>query len=187
MTYLFMGVLLLFTFVGDHILSIFSKFIDCPNNNDLSVCLGVSLIVRVSLALFCLHCLILILILPRTYCSKVVNEACFLLKLLLVLGFTIAMMFVDNKYLKAYVEISVYVSFFFLVYQAVAIIDFSYIVNEKMVREYSRGNRCYGALLIIVSLVLLSLNIWLMVDQFLTFWISGILYLFILSKFLSSC
>lgn len=168
-----MGILLLFTFVGDHILTIFSKFIDCPNNNDLSVCLGVSLIVRVSLALFCLHFLILVLILPRTYCSKVVNDACFLLKLLLVLGLVIALMFVDNKYLRAYVQVSVYLSFFFLVYQAVAIIDFSYIMNEKMVREYQRGNRCYGALLIIISLLLLAVNVLLMVDQFVTFWISG--------------
>jgi hypothetical protein len=168
-----MGLLLLFTFFGDHILSIFSKFLDCPNNNDLSVCLGVSLIVRVSLALVLLHSLILILILPRTYCSKVVNEACFLLKLLMVLGGIIAFMFIDNQYLKVFVQISVIVSFFFLLYQAVALIDFSYIMNEKLVREYHRGSNCYGGLLIVFSLLLLGINIWLMVDQFKTFWLSG--------------
>lgn len=168
-----MGILLLFTFVGDHILSIFSKFLDCPNNNDLSVCLGVSLIVRVSLALVLLHSLILIFLLPRTYCSKVVNEACFLLKLLMVLAGIIAFMFVDNQYMKVYVQISVFVSFFFLIYQAVALIDFSYIMNEKMVREYHRGSKCFGALLIIISLALLVLNIILMVNQFKTFWLSG--------------
>lgn len=168
-----MGILLLFTFVGDGILSVFSKFIDCPNNDDLSVCLGVSLIVRVSLALFGLHVLVLLLILPRTYCSKVVNEACFLLKLLLVLAAVIALMFLDNKYLSVYVQISVIASLFFLIYQAVALIDFSYIMNEKLVREYHRGKKCYGALLIILSLLLLALNMWLLVDQFKTFWLSG--------------
>jgi hypothetical protein len=168
-----MGILLLFTFVGDHILSIFSKFIDCPNNNDLSVCLGVSLIVRVSIALLALHALVLIFLIPRVYCSKVVNEACFGLKLLMVLALVIALMFVDNKYLKVYVQISVIASFFFLVYQAVALIDFSYILNEKMVREYHRGNKCFGVLLILLSLILLGLNLWLMVDQFLTFWLPG--------------
>lgn len=168
-----MGILLLFTFVGDGILSIFSKFINCPNNDDLSVCLGVSLVVRVSIALFALHLLVLILILPRVYCSKVVNEACFLLKLLLVLAAIIALMFIDNQYLKVYVQISVIVSFFFLIYQAVALIDFSYIMNEKLVREYHRGKKCFGALLIIISLVLLALNLWLLVDQFKTFWLSG--------------
>lgn len=168
-----MGILLLFTFFGDGILSVFSKFINCPNNNDLSVCLGVSLIARVSFALFALHLLILILILPRGYCSKVVNEACFLLKLLLVPAVAIALMFVENKYLNFYVQASVIASFFFLVYQAVALIDFSYIMNEVLVREFHRGKRFYGGLLIFLSLALLALNIWLLVYQFQTFWLSG--------------
>jgi len=91
----------------------------------------------------------------------------------MVLGGIIAFMFIDNKYLKVFVQISVIVSFFFLLYQAVALIDFSYIMNEKLVREYHRGNNCYGVLLIVFSLLLLGMNIWLMVDQFKTFWLSG--------------
>ena len=44
--YFFLGMLLLFSFVGDTLLGFFSKFIGCPNNDDLSVCMGVSMVVR---------------------------------------------------------------------------------------------------------------------------------------------
>lgn len=126
-----------------------------------------------SISLFALHLIMFIFLIPRNYCAKVVNEACFLLKFFFVIGVLFALMFVDNKYMIAYVNFSIIISVFFLIYQSVALIDFAYRMNEKLVREYHNGNRCAGVALIFFSVVLLSLNIWLLVEHFQTFWLSG--------------
>ena len=58
---------------GDTIINIFSKFINCPNNEHLSICIGISLIVRISLSLFILHIIILILLYTRDTFAKYIN------------------------------------------------------------------------------------------------------------------
>ena len=128
---------------------------------------------RISIALLSLHVLMFIALLPRNYCAKVINEACFVVKFLFVIGVSIALIFVENKYLKNYVHAAMILSIVFLLYQAVALIDFAYKANERMVREYHRGNNCYGVLLIFFSLSLLALNVLLLVEHFMSFWIDG--------------
>jgi thiol:disulfide interchange protein len=49
-------------------------------------------------------------------------------------------------------------------------------MNEKLVREYHRGNKCAGFGLISISLILLGCNIWLLVEHFKTFWIADCVY-----------
>lgn len=114
-----------------------------------------------------------IALLPRNYCAKVINEACFIVKFFYVIGVSIALIFVPNVYLKNYVHASMVLSIVFLLYQAVALIDFSYKANENLVREYHRGNKCYGVLLIVFSIVLLGLNVLLLVEHFMSFWLDG--------------
>ena len=130
------------------------------------------------MSLLAMHLVLFIFLIPRNYCSKVINEACFFLKFIFVIAVVIALMFVNNKYMKAYVDFSIVVSFFFLLYQAFSLIDFSYKVNERLVREYHRGSNCFGFLLISFSLILLSANIWLLVQHFLNFWIAGKSYIY---------
>jgi hypothetical protein len=45
-TILYMAVLLVLTFAGDSILDFAKKYINCPGGEDLSMCLGISVVVR---------------------------------------------------------------------------------------------------------------------------------------------
>jgi hypothetical protein len=45
-TIIFIGLLLVFTFAGDSILDFAKKYINCPGGEDLSMCLGISVVVR---------------------------------------------------------------------------------------------------------------------------------------------
>lgn len=71
---LFSILILLMTLFGDSIVNIFSKFVNCPDNEDLSICMGISLIARISLSLLLLHILILLLLFTRDSFAKFVNE-----------------------------------------------------------------------------------------------------------------
>ena len=138
----YIGLNLLFTFTllllcvwGDKIIYIFSKFVDCPadKEGDLSICLGISLIVRISFALLIFHLILTVLLFTRDSFAKFVNEQCFGLKALIIVLITIALLFIHNSKLLLYVRFSSYVSFVFLIYQSIILIDFGYTWNETWV------------------------------------------------------
>ncbi len=97
--------LFILSLYGDVIISFFSKFINCPKENDfdLSICLGVSLVVRVSLALVLFHFVIMLLLFTRDSFAKFLNEQCFLLKAGIIAGIVFGLLFVDNNHLRFYV------------------------------------------------------------------------------------
>ena len=128
---------------------------------------------RISLSLLLLHSLMLIVLFPRSQCSKSINHSCFLLKFFIVLGTSIGFLFIPNDYMKAYVYISMAVSFIFLIFQMVALIDFSYYMSNILVRRYHAGDKMYGVILIFCSLVFLTLNIVLLYFHFASFWLPG--------------
>ena len=43
---IYMAILLVLTFAGDAILEFAKEYIDCPGGEDLSMCLGISVVVR---------------------------------------------------------------------------------------------------------------------------------------------
>lgn len=110
--------LLIATSYGDTLVRFFAKFVNCPTQDadDLSMCLGISLIVRVSLALLILHLLIGILLYTRDGFAKFLNEECFPFKFIVTLAIVFLLMFVNNSYLDFYVSVSRYLAGIFLFY-----------------------------------------------------------------------
>lgn len=93
-------ILILATNYGDFLITSFARFINCPTNSEnLSMCLGISLIVRVALALFILHFLIAIFLFTRDGFARFINEECFALKAIIVFVIVFLLMFIDNDYL----------------------------------------------------------------------------------------
>lgn len=164
-------ILLVGIFYGDFFVSIFSKMINCPfSDKNLTACLGISLIVRVSLALLLFHLIVLILLFTRDNFAKYINEECFLLKILIVMGFIILLFLIPNEKLYYYVAISKFLSMIFLLYQSITLIDFGYVWNEVWVEKYENGTTFYGVLLIVFSIILLVSNIFLLILNINEFW-----------------
>ena len=102
---------------------------NCPTGEDLSLCLGISLIVRVAISLSLLHLFIFILYFTRDRFAILVNTECFLLKFVAIIIFTIFLMFIKNDYLAIVLEFSKPISFIFLLFQSKSLIDFGYVWN----------------------------------------------------------
>ena len=160
---------------GDQLISIFANIINCPSHNasELSMCLGISLIVRVSLALLIFHVVILIMLFTRDRFAKFVNEECFPIKFIAVLATVFVLMFVSNDKLIYFLTISKYLSVVFLLYQSIILIDFGYVWNEVWVEKYESGTTFYGVLLVIFSVGLFVANIFINALNIREFWIAG--------------
>lgn len=118
-----------------------------------------------------LHGLMLIILLPRAECSKSINHSCFLLKFLLVLGVSIGFFFIPNDHLRIFVYLCMGVSFIFLIFQMVSLIDFSYYFSGILVRRYHAGDKLYAVILIFCSIFFLTLNVLLLYVHFRNYWL----------------
>ena len=87
-------------------------------------CLGNQVIYRTSFSLMALHVSVIISIL---FTIKY-HTGMWLAKLLLFFSFLISSFFMPNNVFHIYAEICRYVSFLFLVFQIIALIDFGYVV-----------------------------------------------------------
>ena len=119
---------------------------------------------------------ILACLLTRNNFARFVNERCIVLKFILALTLTFALLFVPNDYLIFYVKIASFISLLFLLYQSIALIDFGYIWNEKWVENYDLGSNFHGIMLICSSAILLILSVICIGFNFSNFWISGCIY-----------
>lgn len=176
----YIGISLLFslfiifaTFYGDQIIKVFAQFIGCFKDDDVSVCLGISLIVRISLALLIFHLIIALLLFTRDNFARFLNEECFVVKILTIVAIVILLMFVKNSYLVFFVKTSQYLSVLFLIYQSIMLIDFGYSWNELWVDKFEQGTTFYGVLLVFFSLLLLAANVGIVFLNAREFWISG--------------
>lgn len=109
----------------------------------------------------------------RDSCAKFINEQLFFIKILMVMGITVLLLFVDNKYLTIYVTIAGLVSILFLLYQSITLIDFAYNWNDLWIDKYDNGTTFYGVLLVIGSISLAGATGYLLQLNLKTFWISG--------------
>ena len=165
--------LLFMTMYGDTVIGFFSKFVNCPDNEDLSICMGISLIARISVSLLLMHVIILTLLFTRDSFAKFINEQCMLLKIIFVFVLTFLLLFIHNDYLYYYVKISSFLSIVFLIYQSIILIDFGYAWNELWVAKYENGTTFYGILLIIFTLLLAIADFFLIKINISEFWIDG--------------
>ena len=163
--------LLSMCYFGDGLERALGALIGCPAGSDASICYGISLVVRVSLALFLMHFLLMLCMFARDGFAKAVNEAPPAVKALFVAGMTLAMFLLPNRYLKLYLEASRYVSVIFLLFQSISLVDFGYAWNELWVEKFEGGTPFYGVMLVITSLALLAATVLLNVLNFQTFWL----------------
>lgn len=115
----------------------------------------------------------MICLFTRDTFAKFINEQCFFVKFLIVTGFTILLLFVDNNYLVTYVQIAGIVSIIFLLYQSITLVDFGYSWNDTWVDKYDQGTTFYGILLIIVSIGLCVGTGYIGYMNFDNFWVPG--------------
>lgn len=92
---------IVFLYYASDALQPFSDFIHCPNESSGQlVCLGVSSVYRMSLALAVVHFVLLLICLTRSEFAKGVNEGFWLLKVLAIFGLWIAFLFVSNSFFE---------------------------------------------------------------------------------------
>ena len=137
----------------DFMITVLRDYIHCPADQGFS-CLGISAVYRISLALVIFHFFILIFVLMRNGCSKVMNEEVWPFKILLVLCLFIALFFLNNTFFETYSTIAMIASLFFLIFQIVMIIDLFYLWGENWVSKYDNGSNFYMYALIIVTLAI---------------------------------
>lgn len=124
------------------------------------------------------HLFHIIIMIPREKCSMRLNHCCFWLKLVMILGISIGLLFVPNSALKYYVYFCMAASFIFLIYQTVNLIDLSYLFSNSMVKRYHQGDNLYAIVLIFFAILFLGLNVLLFYFNFKWFWLSGLLLIF---------
>ena len=128
---------LLILFYGSIILKPFNGFIQCPESStegdDLLACLGISSVYRMSLTLVAVHIFIIVFSLCSGKCATIINNDCWSLKILLVIGIYFAFFFVPNSFFSVYASISKYISLIFILYQVLVTISFAHIINLNLV------------------------------------------------------
>jgi len=91
--------------------------ISCPDESGGGTkCLGVSAVYRFSAALAILHIIILFFCTFRNKLAKEINEGCWILKILLIVGFWFGLLFIKNEYFKYYVGFAKYIGGLFLLF-----------------------------------------------------------------------
>ena len=168
------------TICGEKIIKIFAKFLDCPKDQNIELCLGISLVVRVSLSILILHIIIFICLLPKNNFSLFINERFFFFKFFLIFVFTFGFLFIDNYYLFFVVKISTYLSLIFLIIQSVSLIDFGYKWAENWKIKYDKGNKIFLFLTILCIIFLFAFTTVITFFNFYNFWISECFYNMIL-------
>jgi hypothetical protein len=136
------GFSLLILFFGAPLLKPFNSFIQCPepNSDDLSNCIGISSVYRMSMALLILHLAVILFSLTSNKCAKVFNIDCWSFKVLFVFGVYFGLFFVPNSIFAYYAEVSRYLSIVFLLYQVLVSISFAHIINIKLVEGLDKAN-----------------------------------------------
>lgn len=152
-------------------LSFATKMIGCEGQD--GSCLGISAVLRLSFVLAVLHLLVGLSCLTRDTFAKIVNEGLWGFKMLLVVGGFIGSLFIPNTFFTKYAQFSLYAGFIYLFAQAVSLIDGFYLWAEFWAKKYDDGNKCYGCLLIFVSLIMYSLSGYFVYFGFERFWNPG--------------
>lgn len=106
-------------------------------SNDPDVCLGVSLMARISFILALFHIFIFLITLARNEIAASFHDGCWGTKFLLVAGGYIGSLWISNDFMLGfYMDFTQYVGMFFLIYQALLMLIVAYKVNDTLVGNY---------------------------------------------------
>jgi len=148
-------------------------YVDCGGSG-IASCLGISSVYRISLALAVMHVMILLMLLLRNGCSRVFNEEIWMFKVLMIVVVFAGCFFIKNDSFKAYSNIAMIFSFFFLLFQIVMIIDLFYTWGVNWVKNYDEGGNGWMYLLILTTVVLYAGSFYFTVNSFQNFGGCGI-------------
>ena len=84
-------------------------------NKDGTACFGTVAVLRMTLALFIFHILIILLILPLNDCASVIHDAGWTIKILIIIAMFIGFFWLDITIFRIWAEISRYVSLTFMI------------------------------------------------------------------------
>lgn len=101
----------------------------------------------------------LLFVLPRARCSMVVNEGCFCLKYLLVVGLFIGSLWINNQVFADYSTAAKYISIFYMILQSIILIDLFYLAGIRLVKRYDDGESQFACYLVVLSILFLSLAV----------------------------
>lgn len=101
------------------------------------------------------------------------NEGVWGLKMMFVALLFCLSFFLKNSFFIAYSRWAMYISGIYLFVQMVSIIDAMYLWAEFWAKKFDDGNKCYGCLLVFVTLVMYSGTGVILFYSFKIFWISG--------------
>jgi hypothetical protein len=98
------------------------------------------------------------------------HDGCWCFKFLFVAGVFTGSMWIPKSFIEGYMELTRVASTGFLIYQAMLMLISAYKINEKLVENYANDKtRCSAWILVIVTLSITGLNLWWIIDQYMTF------------------
>jgi hypothetical protein len=163
-------------YIGSWVVSGSSWFgIECPAAaGGQDACFGASLLVRLSFALACTHFIVFLVTLFRNEGASAFHDGCWMVKILMTLGILILSMWIPNDpFFTGYLEFAGWVSFAFLCFQAILMLEVAYRLNDVLISNVNNDDgaamSCSGIILIGLTLSLFVGNviwIWIMFDSF---------------------
>lgn len=121
-----------------------------------------------SFVLMLFHICILILILPRAKWSAYIHDGLWVFKFLAVFSAFVITFFIPNSFFRAYGWFALVVSFFFLVFQGVMIIGFSYTINSALIGD-EEGGKSYLGVLLLLAIIFGSISLLFTILKFVWF------------------
>lgn len=119
--------------------------------------------------------MILCIILARNTAAAVFHDGCWGTKFLIVFGFFVGSMWIDNSFFQGYMTFARIVSIVFLLIQAMLMLVVAYQVNELLVGNYESENTdgigCSGIVVIAITGILTVGNVVWLIFQYI--WFSG--------------
>jgi len=144
---------------------------NCPEQSGgESACLGASVIIRMSFTLCCFHIFVFLVCLARNEMAAGFHDGCWGVKFLFVFGLFTGSMWINNNFMKGYMDMTRVVSTFFLMYQALLMLIVSYGINDRLVLNVKNDKgKCSAIILILVMLGVTVINVWWIVAQYQNF------------------
>lgn len=121
-----------------------------------NTCSGIFSVYRFSFTIFCFSILMFLLTCKKSLFSSKVHCGFWIPKVLLIVSILVGTLFIENKSLIVYREISRYMSVPFLILQIALLIDFAYKCNEKCVELDEKVSKKinFKSVIVIISVLL---------------------------------
>jgi hypothetical protein len=119
-------------------------------------CFGTAAVLRMSFILFLFHAFMLLTLLPRSICSSLFHQGCWLLKFLMVIGGYIGVFWIPNKFYYGWAHFARIASGVFLVLQIVMIVVAALKGNSNLVKRYEESGSCCAMFVLIGTSMILT-------------------------------